>query len=492
MKITNLTSLKKTFQKIKTPIFGAGVYAFERLGPEKFFPNYQLLSLYSSKETNLIKKDIPTFCLEEKINKKITPRNSSSLLSHFETQKYLKKFKNPLILPYKLSRKIERAALENYWQIAAAPYHFGKQFFEDKIKFREILHKIGVLPTPGKILSFSSFLNSSFLDLKKEFSLPFVIQHPRKGGGKGTFFIKNDYDLKIVKEVLQKFKTKKVIVAKFIKGPTPSITGCVTRFGILSTRLQYQICDIPELYQRPYCSGLFCGHDWSASYFSSKILSEAKKTVEKVGNYFKNQGYKGIFGLDFVLDQKNEKLYLTECNPRLLGSMPSLHMVQIENNEPPIIAFHLLEFLNISYEIDISKINEAMWQKKEGAQMLFHNPLMGEARQTGELEPGVYSLIQKSKIENQKVRNKEQRAKQNQNYQVQFINSGYELKHLQSRNEFLLTDGIQKKDSIIQPFQKLCRIITKDRVLDKNLKDLLPETKEFIRLISENFKLVPI
>jgi len=56
-------------------------------------------------------------------------------------------------------------------------------------------------------------------------------------------------------------------------------------------------------------------------------------------------GYKGIFGLDFVLDEKTNKLYIIECNPRLLGSFPTLNMVQLLNNEPLILAFHILEFL---------------------------------------------------------------------------------------------------------------------------------------------------
>jgi len=482
MKIKDLSSLKSFFKTIKTPILGASVYGFERLGPEEFFSDYQLLSLYQSKETDLIKKDLPIFCLEEKIGKRIRPRNASSLLCHPETQKYLRNFKNPTILLYKSSRRIEELSRKLNFNIAISPSHFGKQLFEDKIKFREIAQKIGVPPTPGRTISFSFLKNSSFSSLKEEFGFPFVLQHPRRGGGKGTFFIKDEEDLKIAKKTLANPPTQKVIAAKFVKGPTPSITGCITRFGVLSTRPQYQICDVPILYQRPDGAGLFCGHDWSASVFSQKILKEAKEIVEKVGNYFKSQGYKGIFGLDFILDEKEQKLYLTECNPRLLGSMPTLHMVQIANGESPIIAFHLLEFLSIPYDIDIQKINNLMWQKKEGAQMFLHNHLQSKAIQEGELEPGAYKVQSaKYKMHNNNLRFKSE---------LQFIRSGYKFCHLQAKNEFLLTDGIQKKGTKLQPFQRLCRVVAKKRVLDESLKDLLPETKEFINLISENLKLV--
>jgi histone H3/H4 len=51
-----------------------------------------------------------------------------------------------------------------------------------------------------------------------------------------------------------------------------------------------------------------------------------------------------------------------------------------------------------------------------------------------------------------------------------------------------LTDGIQKKGAKIQPFQRLCRILTQKRVLNESLKDLKPEVKEFIKLVSERLK----
>lgn len=476
MVIKDLPSLKKFFKKNKKSIFGAGVYAFLRLGPEEFIPNYQTLSLYSSKETKLIKKDIPVFCLEEKVKKRFLPRNSTTLLSHSLTLKFLSRFENPLILVYKSSKKLEKISKKFNFTLAVSPFRFGKKLFEDKIKFRKILSKIKVIPTPGRIIPFS-FLNfSSFFDFKKEFGLPFVIQHPRQGGGKGTFFIRHLGDFERVKKALHKKPTEKIIVAKFIEGPSPSITGCVTKFGILSTYPQYQICDIPILYSRPIGSGLFCGHDWSTARFSKKILSQAKETVERVGNYFKKKGYKGIFGIDFVQDQREEKLYVTECNPRLLGSMPALTMIELKHGIPPILAFHLLEYLEIPYEIDKKKILEQLWQKREGAQMLLCSPKSQQAIQAGEIEPGVYKIVISNR---QPVTSK-----------LKFLRPGYKFSHLKKKNEFLLTDGLLRKGSQIKPFQRMARILTQKRVLNRDLKDITPKTKGLIKLVIRKLKVI--
>lgn len=476
MIIKDLFTLRRFFKKIKFPIFGVGVYAFNRLGPEGFLDNYRILSLYHSKETELIKKDLPVFCLEEKIGKRLTPKNSSTLLSHPETQRYIQKHcpdYPPVILAYRSFKAMEKLAKRNKWRIAVAPYFFGKRLFENKIRFRRILQKIGIPVPSGRIVPLP-LKNSHFYHFKKEFGLPFVIQYPTKGGGKGTFFIREETEFKKVREVLNSyFKDSKdkslpqIIVAEYIKGPSPSITGCVTKFGILSTRPQYQICDISLLYSREATSGLFCGHDWSSSVFSKRILSQAKQIVEKVGNYFKRFHYQGIFGLDFVLDKKEERLYVTECNPRLLGSFPTLTMIQLEKGEPPIIGFHLLEYLAVPYEIDIKKINSQLWEKKEGAQMILHSPFNKKAIIQEELEAGIY----------QRTSNKQGTTG------LDFVRPGYNFSHLKNKKEFLFTEGLLKRKSLVQPYQRLVRIITKGRVLNENLDDILPETKSLIKLV---------
>lgn len=469
MQIKNNNDLKKAFKKNKRPIFGASVYAFERLGPENFIDNYKLLSLYDSKETDLIKKDMPIFCLEEKIGERVSPRNSSSLLWHKKTKEYLKKETNgkkPLILIYKSSKRIAKIAKENNLEIAIAPSFFGKRLLENKVKFRRILEKLKVKAPPGRIVSLSFLANRRLSELQKEFGNSFVMQHPSKGGGKGTFFIKNARDFNTAKQYLRRQKTQEIIITELIKGSSPSLTGCVTRKGILSTCPQYQICDISILNKKPKRNGLFCGNDWSSANFSKNVLLQAKEAVDKIGSYFKSIGYRGIFGLDFILDEKNENLYVVECNPRLLASFPTVTMVQIENGETPIIAFHLLEYLNFPYQINIKKINEQMWQKKEGAQMFLHNPIQKRAIQKNEFKAGIY------KIENNKLK---------------LLKETYKFSDLKKKGEFLFIDGIQKKDSLLKGYQRI-RILNKRGILDKKFRGIDENTNKFLKIAVGEFK----
>ncbi len=480
MLIKDLASLKEYFSQIKTPIFGAGVYVFNRLGLEDIYSNYRILALRYSLDTKLIEKGIKVLSLEKGMGTRHIrePRNATTVISHSKTKEYLKKFQNPAILVYQPSKKMEEVCQENGWELLNNPTSFGKDLLENKIKFRRILKELGIAVPPGKIASASKL---HYGHLINRYGLPFVIQHPTKGGGKGTFFINNKEDFDQAYKKLHKkwdednekevTPPDEVIVAQFIQGSSPSITACVTKHGVLSTNLQYQILDAPKLYNPEKGSGLFCGHDWTSSRFSDSINYQAYEAVEKIGQYFKELGYKGIFGLDFVLDEKKEKLYIVECNPRFLGSYPVINMAQLINNEPPILAFHVLEFLGNDYQIDKNEINYQMRREKIGAQMILHNLTTKWARNHKQIKAGVYKL-RKNKLK--------------------YIREGYDLKHLREKEEFLLADGVSLKHSHFSPNRRLCRILTLNQCLADDYKNLNPWAKQVSETVYSAFEMKPI
>ncbi|MBU3923224.1 ATP-grasp domain-containing protein [Patescibacteria group bacterium] len=478
--IKDLKTLKEfTKENVNFPVFGAGVYPFHRLGPEDFLPDYRIIALRRSLDGELIKKDIRVVSIEKSIGTKHIrePRNATTVIIHAKTKKYLDKFKRKDILVYKASTKMEKTCEENNWNLIASPTRFGKNLFENKITFKKQLQDLGISVPPGKMCAKEKLHYGHLLNA---YGLPFVIQHPTKGGGKGTFFInsKEDFDkayLKLEKPTRETFEgeveekpTDEVIVAKYIKGPSPSLTVCITKHGIISTGLQYQVLDIPELYNPEKGSGLFCGHDWTNSNFSENIQKQAYEITEKVGNLFKQNGYKGIFGLDFVMDEKEEKLYVVEANPRMLGSFPVLTMSQIISNTPPILAFHILEYLNIDYNIDINEINRLMRQKEKGSQMIMHNLLNRWSRIHKTVKPGIYQL--------------------DKNGKPKYLRPGYKLEHLKNKNEFAVVEGILIKKSHLSPNRRICRIISLNGVLE-NYKELTPWAKTVAQEMYKEFKI---
>ncbi|PJE59917.1 MAG: hypothetical protein COU85_01120 [Candidatus Portnoybacteria bacterium CG10_big_fil_rev_8_21_14_0_10_44_7] len=457
MTINNFNSIKAFFaQKINRPIFGVGVWAFNRLGLEGIFPHYRLLCLRYSPDTALVENRVQLLSLEKGIGAKHLniPRNSTSVLLHPQVKKCLQKFKKPLLLPYKASKKMERVCRQNDWILGIAPTRFGKKLFENKIVFRQVLEKLNASPPPGLVIPLKKL---NYERLKKDLGLPFVLQHPTRGGGKGTFFIRRRQDFALAYENIiknpqapesekgEKGCPKKIVAAKFIVGSSPSITVCVTRYGILNTNLQEQILDIPELFNPHKGSGLFCGHDWTFSrQISQKLNRQANAIAQKIGRYFQQQGYHGIFGLDFVADQKTNQLYTVECNPRMTGAFPTLEMALAGSDAPPLLAFHALEYLDAEYNLDLSAVNRLLQQPKMGAHLFLHNLTECWAYNHGVLRPGVYRL---------------------KNNQPEFLRPGYQLSDISQPEEFIVTEGVPFYKSYFSPNRRLCRVLTEDQVL---------------------------
>jgi len=91
MIIKDLKTLKEVFKGIKDPVFGAGVYAFNRLGMEDIDSDYTILALRYSLDTKLIEKDVKVISLEKGMKTKHIqePRNSTTVINHPKVKEYI-------------------------------------------------------------------------------------------------------------------------------------------------------------------------------------------------------------------------------------------------------------------------------------------------------------------------------------------------------------------------------------------------------------------
>ena len=72
-------------------------------------------------------------------------------------------------------------------------------------------------------------------------------------------------------------------------------------------------------------------------------------------------GYKGFFGLDFMVE-KND-IYLLECNPRLTASFAFYNEIEINQNITPLFLIHLAQFLDIDITLDINKEQQRFYNQ---------------------------------------------------------------------------------------------------------------------------------
>lgn len=426
---------------------GIGVTAFMRFFPSVFLKDYVIYAYKDSTDNPLIEEHARVFSLKKKWPKlKLRFTNTNNLLLSKTIRNDIKKIVGEKYLfVYKMNNNIAQAidglGISNI--IAVSPKL--NKMFENKASFRKILEKIKIPPIKGLSITFKQFQKLSFEKISDKVGFPFVIQMPDflLGGGKGTVFIhsKEDFIEFQQKTETGRYKSKdltRIIITKFIVGDSCSVVCSTTKYGTFVSPINYQIMDIPEVIQTHKGSGLFVGHVFGRNYGSS-LQKQAHDLGVKIGNYMYKQGFKGIFGIDIMVDQKNKKVYPVEVNARYTGAFPMISMLQRDNNIIPLDFFHFLENLNIPYKVDYKKIETLYKKNIGGSHIVFSNHQPRKIFAIRKTQAGLYEW------------------KPTQNKAV-FIKPTLLYTEIKNDNQFIICDGTPKKGDEVKRYSSVARV----------------------------------
>jgi len=133
----------------------------------------------------------------------------------------------------------------------------------------------------------------------------------------------------------------------------------LTRCGTLVGPLMNDITGHPEL--TPYRGG-WAGNDYPATLTSAQ-KQKARDMTQRLGDRLADEGYLGFFEVDYLVDTGTGDLYLGELNPRISGISSMTNVTAGAYADMPLFLFHLLEYLDVDYEVDIGEINER-WSRE--------------------------------------------------------------------------------------------------------------------------------
>jgi biotin carboxylase len=118
----------------------------------------------------------------------------------------------------------------------------------------------------------------------------------------------------------------------------------------------------------PYPGG-WCGNEvfgaGASLAMSPAIRQQAQQATLALGEQLWQLGYWGVFGLDFLIDQDNGALYLGELNPRITGVTPLTSQTALDQDEAPLLLYHLLEWLGVAYRPDVEQVNRRWVEAEE-------------------------------------------------------------------------------------------------------------------------------
>lgn len=187
-----------------------------------------------------------------------------------------------------------------------------------------------------------------------------VIEAAYGDAGTATFFVRGqrDWDHCAGDVVGQ----REVKVMKRIRNVEVCLEGTVTRHGTLIGPAMTSLIGYPELTSR---KGGWCGNDIWREVLRPAQTHAAREMVGKLGDVLRREGHRGYFEVDLLHDLDSDDLYLGEVNPRLSGASPMTNLTTEAYADVPLFLFHLLEYMDVEYELDIEEIN-SRWERGYG------------------------------------------------------------------------------------------------------------------------------
>ena len=459
MLLRDLKDVRGLFDSLGGSFVGVGMTAFSRIIPSYFIHPYNIVALRKTCDIHLLREKGRIFCLEAETGEPVREQQATSarLLAHPLARDFLNTIPNPKhLLLYQGYPELESLAGAQGWGLlanqASLRMHIGERAF-----FKRLLTDLKLPVIPGGIFPVDMIRTREYKDWTEITGPRFVVQLPdiHQGGGKGTFFIDSGSSYKGLQERLKYSSWRgtalsSVSVHQQVEGISASMAICLTRNGVLFSGPQRQLIDLP------YCRGLqgdgvFCGHVWGEHVWPSSLTQEVYTQARMIAERLVALGYKGIAGIDFVIDTKNQQVYPIELNPRFTGAFPMLSLLHIKKGLIPMEAFHILEFLGVSYEANVEELNVRYAEGVSGSHILLFLLSGGKDGVIRELDAGLYELDRDEK-------------------KISLVKAGTDYCDFENERQFLVIDGPPDTDGKAfwssDPHYRLCRLLFSYPVVD--------------------------
>jgi hypothetical protein len=357
--LNDIPDIRRFFYKNETPIYFISATNFNMLGADEWIKGFKFICQIECFDGNHPNVFSPKQEVEHEEFTSIEDINNY-LLQHPEVKEYIdsrKKGKSAgkvMFLMFdenteKLAKKLD---LEIMFPTAKM-----RTLMDNKVNTNRIAEKAGVACVPYVLSQVKGYKH--LCEVSKSLGKDLVIQTPFGDSGHTTFFITNEKEFKKHEENISKEKEVKIMKRINCKGS--AIEACVTRHGTIVAPLMTELVGFKEM--TPYKGG-WCGNEIYPDAFTPEIREKAAKYTQLFGNQLKEEGYKGYFELDFLIDQDNGEVYLGELNPRVTGASSITNHAVFALADAPLFVFHILEWMDVDYKLDVEQLN-ARWFKQE-------------------------------------------------------------------------------------------------------------------------------
>ena len=354
--LRGLPEIRSYLRTNRTPVYFVSPSAFNLLGIDRWLQGFFYVNYYDSFEGNHPRVFVPTerppreFQSMEDVN--------NYLLAHKEVVDFMgRRGPGGKATCVMFDAQTEELAGELGLEIVHPPAELRRRL-DSKIVTTRLGEEAGAPSVPNVLGRAASYEELGALAAAAGLGEDLVVQTPYGDSGRTTFFIRGraDWDRHAQDMVGEELK-----VMKRINCRAAAVEAVLTRHGTLVGPLMRDLTGHPEL--TPYAGG-WCGNDIFPDALSPEHRARARELIQRFGARLGQEGYRGFFEVDVLADTDTGELYLGELNPRLSGATSMTNVTAGAYADLPLFLFHLLEYMDVDYEIDVDEINER-WARVE-------------------------------------------------------------------------------------------------------------------------------
>jgi len=222
---------------------------------------------------------------------------------------------------------------------------------DSKIVTTILGNEAGARSVPNVLVEVDSWETLVRVSVDAGLGTDLVVQTAYGDSGKTTFFVASESDWASHARGIVGREAK---VMKRISNKAVAVEAVLTRHGTVVGPFMTDLTGYPEL--TPYQGG-WCGNDLFPEALSDEHRAKATELVRRLGGRSAG-GLQGLLRGRRPRRPRHGEVYLGELNPRISGVSSMTNVTAGAYADIPLFLFHLLEYMDVDYIIDVGEINQ--------------------------------------------------------------------------------------------------------------------------------------
>ncbi|MGK5629494.1 ATP-grasp domain-containing protein [Streptomyces sp. URMC 123] len=191
---------------------------------------------------------------------------------------------------------------------------------------------------------------------KADWSAAVVQRRENNSTGQGTRLVRGPEELQACMDA---WPGASLRVARFVDGVSLAVSACVTGGAVVVSAVTQQLVGLPATGSR---WGAHCGNQLlNAGDLPGSAYRAAREATRRIGERLRGAGYRGAYGVDFVLD--GEQPLAVEINPRFQTVVALAQRAEAEAGLLPMLGLHVLACLQPSLPVRTVSTSVRPWSQ---------------------------------------------------------------------------------------------------------------------------------